>query len=85
MSTTAATTSWLGPFGPGFARRFGREEPAILSRGQRSMKAEERGGLEDDRGTDQPAGAHEKRTQSDDCAIGEAEVGGPFSRSIQDQ
>ena len=42
MSTTAAMTSWLGPFGPGFVAHLGREEPPIFPLRQRSMKAQER-------------------------------------------
>jgi hypothetical protein len=37
------------------------------------------------RGTDQPAPAHEKRTRAGDRAIGGTETGGPFSGPIEDQ
>ena len=49
------------------------------------MKAQQRRRLEDDRGTDQPARAHEERTQAGDNPIGGAEIGRPFSRTIEDQ
>jgi hypothetical protein len=49
------------------------------------MKAKERGGLQDDPGTDQPARAHDERTEPGDRAIRETEIGPPFSRPIQDQ
>lgn len=39
------------------------------------MEAQERGGFQDDRGTNQPARPHEERTQAGDHAIGEAEIG----------
>ena len=41
--------------------------------------------FEDDRGTDQPAPAHEERTQAGDDAIRGTEVGRPFPRPIEDQ
>ena len=49
------------------------------------MKAQQRGGFEDDRGADHPAGSHEKATEAGDHAIRPAEIGGPFSGTIEDQ
>ena len=49
------------------------------------MEAQERGGFQDDGGTDQPARAHEQRAHAGDEAFSEAEVGGPFPRAIEDQ
>ena len=49
------------------------------------MEAQERGGFEDDRGTDQPARAHEQRTHAGDDAISEAEIGRTFPGAIEDQ
>src|SRR5712692_785193 len=37
--------------------------------------AQERGGFQHDRGTDQPARAHDERTQAGDDAISQAETG----------
>jgi hypothetical protein len=58
---------------------------ARLPLDQRSMKAQQRGRLEDDRGADQPARAHEGGTQAGDHAIRGTEIGRPFSRTIEDQ
>jgi hypothetical protein len=49
-----------------------RKQPAILPRLQRSMQAQERRGLQDDR--DQPTRAHEEHTHAGDEAIGETEM-----------
>ena len=49
------------------------------------MEAQERGGFQDDRDTDQPARAHEQRTHAGDHAISEAEVGGTSPGAIEDQ
>ena len=49
------------------------------------MQAQQRGRLEDNRGTDQPARADEDRTQTGDHAIRGTEIGRPFSRTIEDQ
>jgi hypothetical protein len=48
------------------------------------MKAQERRGLQDNRGTDQPARAHEERTDASDNTIGKTEIRRPFSRPIED-
>jgi len=49
------------------------------------MQAQERGGLQDNRGTDQPARAHEERTHGSHDAIREAEIRSPFPGPIEDQ
>jgi hypothetical protein len=49
------------------------------------MKAQERGGLQNDRGTDQPPRMHEERTDASSDAISDAEIWCPFSRPIEDQ
>ena len=49
------------------------------------MEAQERGGFQDDRGTDQPARAHEERARTGDHAISEAEVGGTSPGAIENQ
>jgi hypothetical protein len=49
------------------------------------MKAEERGGLHDNRGTDQPAGVDEERTHASDDPICDAEIRCPFPGPIEDQ
>jgi len=49
------------------------------------MEAQERGGLQDDRGTDQPARAHEERTRASNNAISQTEVGATFPGPIEDQ
>jgi len=49
------------------------------------METQERGGFQDDRGTDQPARAHEERTEPGDHAVGEAEIGRPFPGTIENQ
>ena len=74
-----------GSLGTGLRRHRGREEPPIFPLCQRSMQVQERGGFEDDRGTDHPGRSHEKRTEADNHAIRHAEIGGPFSGSIEDQ
>jgi len=53
--------------------------------GQRSMKAQQGGAFEDDRGTDHPARSHEEREQAGDNTIRETKIGRPFSRPIEDQ
>ena len=63
----------------------GREQQAIFPRLQRSMKAQERCGFQDDRGTDQPARAHEEHTHAGDDAISEAEIRCTFPGPIEDQ
>ena len=52
---------------------------------QRSMKAQQRGRFQYDRGTDQPPRAHEHGTQAGDHAIKGTEIGRPCSRTIEDQ
>jgi hypothetical protein len=52
----------------------GREQQAVFPRLQRSMKAQERGGLHDNRGTDEPTRAHEERTHASDDAVHDAEI-----------
>ena len=49
------------------------------------MKAQQHRRSEDDRGTDQPAWAHQERTQASDHAISGTEIRRPFSRPIEDQ
>ncbi|OLD17670.1 MAG: hypothetical protein AUJ01_08680 [Acidobacteria bacterium 13_1_40CM_3_65_5] len=49
------------------------------------MEAQERGGFQHDRGPDQPAGAHEERTDAGDDAITEAEMGCTFPGTIEDE
>ncbi len=49
------------------------------------MKGQQRRRFEDDRRTDQPARAHEDRTQAGDHAIRGTEIGRSFSRTIEDQ
>ena len=39
------------------------------------MKAQERGGFQNDRGTDQPVRAHEERAHAGNEAISDAEIG----------
>jgi hypothetical protein len=48
------------------------------------MEPQERGGFQDDRGTDQPARAHEERTHAGDDTISEAEMGCTFPGTIED-
>jgi hypothetical protein len=81
MSRTAAMTSWVGRLLPD----LGREQPAIFPRRQRAMEPQERRGFQDDRGTDQPALAHEERTHAGDDAICEAEIRCSFPGPIEDQ
>jgi hypothetical protein len=49
------------------------------------MEAQERGGFEDDGGTDQPARADEQRAHAGDHAISEVEVGGTSAGAIENQ
>jgi hypothetical protein len=49
------------------------------------MEAQERGGFQDDGGTDQPARAHEQRTHAGDHPISETEVGGTPPGAIEHQ
>jgi hypothetical protein len=49
------------------------------------MEAQERGGFQDDRGTDEPARAHEEGTQSSDDTIRETEMGCTLPGTIEDQ
>ena len=77
-------TSWLGPFGPGFLRTL-RENSRRYSVLQRSMEAQQRGGSQDDRRTDQPPRADEEPTPSGDDPIRQAKIGCTFSGTIEDQ
>jgi hypothetical protein len=63
----------------------GREQQAIFPRLQCSMNSEQRGGLQDNHGTDQPARPHEERTHVGDDAICEAEIRCSFPGPIEDQ
>ena len=47
--------------------------------------AQERGGFQDDGGTDQPARANEQGAHVGDEAVSEAEVGGTFPGAIENQ
>jgi hypothetical protein len=49
------------------------------------MEAQERGGSQHDRGPDQPAGAHEERTDTGDDAIRAAEIGCTVPGTIEDE
>src|SRR5712692_3565635 len=49
------------------------------------MEAQERGGFQDDGGTDQPARAHEQRTHAGDHPISETEVGGTSPGAIENE
>jgi hypothetical protein len=49
------------------------------------MEAQERRGFEDDRGTDQPARAHEQRADAGDDAISEAQIRGTSPGAIQNK
>ena len=49
------------------------------------MEAQERGGFQDNRDTDQPTRAHEQRTHAGGHPISKAEVGGTSSGPIEDQ
>ena len=49
------------------------------------MQAQQRGRLDNNRGTDQTTGADEDRTQTGDHAIRGAEIGRSFSRTVEDQ
>ena len=64
---------------------LGREQLTILPPYQYSMKAQQCRGFEDDRGTDQPARAHEDSTEAGDRAIRGAKIGRPSSGPIEDQ
>ena len=66
-------------------RRLRREEPPILPPGQCSMEIHERRRLEDDRGTDQPARAHEERTEARDDAIEDKQAGRPLSGTVENE
>jgi hypothetical protein len=85
MSTTAATTSRLGPGGPGFFRALGENSRPYFRVLSARMKAQERGGLQDNCGTDQPALAHEECTHANDDGIREAEIRCPLPGPIEDQ
>src|SRR5712692_8261926 len=49
------------------------------------MEAQERGGFQDDGGTDQPARAYEQRTHAGDHPSSEADVGGTSPGAIGNQ
>ena len=49
------------------------------------MQVQQRAGLEDDRGTNQPARSHEDCAQAGDHPIGKTEVGRTVSRPMEDQ
>ena len=57
----------------------------MVAKRQSGTRSTSRGRFEDDRGTDQPARAHEERAQAGDNPIGGVEIGRPFSRTIEDQ
>jgi hypothetical protein len=85
MSTTAAMTSRLGPFGPGFFRTAdenSRRYFRVVSARWRRRRVD---AFQDDGHTDQPAWAHEQRTHADDNAVSETEVGGTSPGAIENQ
>jgi hypothetical protein len=84
MSTTAAMTSWLGPLGPGFIGSFDENSRRYFRWISARCRCNKRGRLEDNRGTDQPTGVDEDRTQTGHHAIRGTEIGRPFSRTIMD-
>jgi hypothetical protein len=49
------------------------------------MEAQQRGGFEDDGGTDQPARANAQRAHAGHQAIGDPEVGGTSAGAIENQ
>ncbi len=49
------------------------------------MKAQQGRGFQNDGGMEQPARVHEEGNQADDEAIREAEIGGSFPGTIEDQ
>ena len=49
------------------------------------MQTEERGGLQDNRATDQRARTHEERTHSSDDTVRETEIRCPLPGPIEDQ
>src|SRR5713101_6447760 len=74
-----------GSLGARLLPYLGREQPAIFPLRQRPMEAQERGGFQNDRGTDQSARAHEERTHTGDHAINEEETGGTTPGTIEDE
>jgi hypothetical protein len=71
----------LGPRRP--HRR--RKQEAIFPLDQRALETHERGGLQDDRGPAQAAGAHEECTHAGDQAIRWPEIGRTVPGPIEDQ
>src|SRR5262249_45210979 len=63
----------------------GREQPAVFPGLQRAMKAQERGRLHGNRGTNQPVRAHEERTHASHDAIAETEIRRSFPRPIENE
>jgi hypothetical protein len=56
------------------SRHDRREEPPIFPRCQGSMQAEQGGGFENDRGSDQPARPHQQRTHAGEQSIRKTEI-----------
>ena len=85
MSTIAAMTSWVGPFGPGFCGAFDENSRRYfcLLRAQCKLKSVE--GSQNDSGADQPTRAYEERTHSGDDAISETEIGRTFPGWLEDE
>ena len=67
------------------ARPTERSGDKIPETGHPESQTRERGGLQDNRGTDQPARVDEERTHPSDDAIRDAETRCPFPNPIEDQ
>ena len=83
-STTAATTSRLGPAGPASSVPRPRTAGDIFAssahdEGARALR------LQNNRGTDQSARAREKHTHASNDAVREVEIRCPFPGPIEDQ
>jgi hypothetical protein len=64
---------------------FGRKQDAVLSFAQQAVKMQQRGGFQNDSGTENARRADEKRAQPGEDPICGAQVGRALAPSIEDQ
>jgi hypothetical protein len=77
-------SSLLGPFGPGLPLRL-HEKSRRYSVPQSLVDAQKSRGFQYDGRTDPASGANEESTQTDDEAIGKAQIGRPLPGAIENQ
>jgi hypothetical protein len=68
-----------------FVSLLGRKQQPILPLNQSAMEAQQRGRLEENGGTSEPAWLNPERAESGDEPISDAEIGCSLTRTVHDQ